>query len=107
MAEKKYRKWDVRNREIRALIAQYGIKYGEIAQEIHLSQSQLSQWMRNDLRDWQRQEILGAIVQIRLARGERHEEVNKTESDLRGYMGDSVERNMAVADAEVVGAVNG
>lgn len=64
------------NRNVRALIEKHGLKYKDIAEHIHVSQTTLSQWFSYELRDWQKKEILGAIAELRL-KGEKNEEADK------------------------------
>lgn len=80
MEKKKYDKHPVRNRDIRALVALSGVRYGDIAKEIHVSDSTLNQWLRVDLKEWQRKEIIEAIRTL-VNRGEQDEEVISKESE--------------------------
>lgn len=72
--KRRYEKYPPQNLEIRALIVGSGISYKELAKAIPVTPQTLSNWLRYELRNWQRVEILRAIERIRAERG-RNEEV--------------------------------
>lgn len=72
MERKRKRKYDrlpINNKEIRCLLISNDIRYTELADAIHISTSTLSQWLRDDLRDWRKEEILKGIDRIKAERG--------------------------------------
>lgn len=54
----------MKNAEIRSLIVGKGVRYKELAETIHVSQSTLSMWLSNDLTEYRRTEILKGLVLI-------------------------------------------
>lgn len=91
-----YIRHPVKNIDLRMYIAEHGISFGQIAEHIHYSQSRFSQILNSDMPDWRRKEILQAVLEIRMERGD-FEHVKK------GVICDSMGRSMGnnVDDASV------
>lgn len=79
---KRYHKRERKNLELRAWVMAQGITYKDIAKKIYISQSTLSQWFQSDMQPWQREEVIQAVKEIVIERGNRDEEVRNRESRL-------------------------
>ncbi len=105
--ERKYDKNPVCNLRLRALIAGCGLRYGEIAEKLYISQSTLSQWFQHEMKPWQREEVVKAIAQIIWERGYVGDESKNREDFIRDFMGDNLGSDMDLASAQTVGATHG
>ena len=87
-----YDKNPVCNRKIRALIAGFGLRYGEIAEHLFISQSTLAQWFQHEMKEWQRDEVVKAIAEMVWEKEiENEKEGEQTREDfIRGIMDNPV-----------------
>lgn len=99
--KRQYDKNPVCNRKIRALMAMNGLRYGELAKKLFISQSTLSQWFMHEMKPWQREEVIKAIGEIVWERGFENEDEDK-ESIIRSYMDACVGNDMDVVSSEAV-----
>ena len=91
--KRQYDKNPVCNRKIRALIAGFGLRYGEIADHIYISQSTLGQWFMHEMKDWQREAVIKAIAELVWEKEIENEEGEKErtrEDFVRSVMDDPV-----------------
>lgn len=102
--ERKYDKNPVCNLRLRALIAGCGLRYGEIAKEIYISQSTLSQWFQHEMKPWQRKEVVTAIAKIIWERGYVGDEDQDKgrETFIRDYVDSNLGSDMDGTSAQVV-----
>ena len=100
--ERRYEKNPICNLRIRALIAGCGIRYGELAKKIYISQSTLSQWFAHEMKDWQREEVVKGIAQIVWERGYVSDEMQEREDFIRDFVDDNLGSDVGNAHAQVV-----
>lgn len=107
--ERKYDKNPMRNLRLRALIAGCGLRYGEIAKKIYISQSTLSQWFQHEMKPWQEEEVVKAIAQIIWERGYVGDEdqYKDRESFIRDYVDSNLGSDVDGASAQTVGVAHG
>lgn len=100
--KRQYEKNPVCNLRLRALIAGCGLRYGEIAKEIYISPSTLSQWFQHEMKPWQKEEVVKAIAKIIWERGYVGDENKEREDFIRDFVDDNMGSDVGNAHAQVV-----
>lgn len=104
--ERKYDKNPMRNLRLRALIAGCGLRYGEVAKKMYISQSTLSQWFQHEMKPWQEEEVVKAIAQIIWERGYVGDESKDREGFIRDCVGSYMGSGVDSPPAETVAGEN-
>jgi len=57
------------NTEIREAIQRFGLKYWEVAERVGIADTTLTKWLRRELSDERRSQVLAAIDELKKEKG--------------------------------------